>query len=610
LSPGPIIFQADEGDKSNRFATHVADLLFSHKRMVRDIALKHFESLVVSGGQLLTRQTKKIITKYCDDLRSNNAIKWRTAAVCISDTIHDDFFCNMAGVNQSIEARYDQGIDKYLPLILRPQKSTLNLLGLELPITNPSNNRPKIESIIKKCTKKPKSLYEACNFYYQELGHLALDTPISLSRVVSDWINQNGKSKKIWGEVWEWANQISSPLPRYHSCIVFTQRPDLVPAGKMGTLWNEILNIIQLPKKERLSPQWSKEWEMRCGLAKHYSKHFECLYPGGDGESIANTAWWLSEQVSLLFDKASKNIANFYEKTILPEINLSSYIWQMTCPFIKPSVFSYATNFIDSLWSLSLQVGIGKNLAALNKWKMDSEKKEHLVFALTGSIIGGSPLLANDSKQPTFIFEHSVISTAKAWSKVNSGEKNSKILRDLVDEYLRISKPENFAETFKEIAKKDELNQTAIAHMLELMGIINTAPVDLVWDCISDLEWRKKTLQHLHPRALMIIFHALTMIQIYNGKKWASDLPHFFASTCEELSSNRNQQNLWFNLTILSSISSDTVSAIERLLQGSHRKEFVEDVVFWRQQIEEIQNISPEWISSKMRAFMASLYVD
>jgi hypothetical protein len=57
------------------------------------------------------------------------------------------------------------------------------------------------------------------------------------------------------------------------------------------------------------------------------------------------------------------------------------------------------------------------------------------------------------------------------------------------------------------------------------------------------------------------------------------------------------------------SLVSDTVSAVRRLLRGDQKDKFLEHVKKYREQVEAMRSEYPPWVAGKLRGLMANLHV-
>ena len=74
----------------------------------------------------------------------------------------------------------------------------------------------------------------------------------------------------------------------------------------------------------------------------------------------------------------------------------------------------------------------------------------------------------------------------------------------------------------------------------------------------------------------------------------------FSRLTCEELAGDTERKRMLFAYTVVSSIAVDSVSAVERLLTGAHRRDYEDFVKKWRERIERITPLAPAWIAARL----------
>jgi hypothetical protein len=167
--------------------------------------------------------------------------------------------------------------------------------------------------------------------------------------------------------------------------------------------------------------------------------------------------------------------------------------------------------------------------------------------------------------------------------------------------------PQQVADSLKAMAKSVPSMQRFIACDLLVRAYTGEVPLDAVWEWVSGKEWIREVLLTVDLDALGLLLDALHEIQVQHGDKWASHLPHIFAIACEEAIEDSHRREVLFGATVLSSMVSDLVSAIQRLLHARHKQRLQAEVDHWRTQLRELQKLSPPWIAARMRATLASL---
>ena len=93
-----------------------------------------------------------------------------------------------------------------------------------------------------------------------------------------------------------------------------------------------------------------------------------------------------------------------------------------------------------------------------------------------------------------------------------------------------------------------------------------------------------------------------------NKDKWFSYLPHYIAELCENEEDEERRRAL-FLYVIHTSLASDTVSAVRRLIRGNQRAKFVDYVKDYRMRIEHLFSNYPLWVAAKLRGLLSSMHV-
>jgi hypothetical protein len=136
-----------------------------------------------------------------------------------------------------------------------------------------------------------------------------------------------------------------------------------------------------------------------------------------------------------------------------------------------------------------------------------------------------------------------------------------------------------------------------------------SAPADRILECLTDSKWLEPIFLKMDLGLLEFLSDALAELAVHGDEKWRASLPHIYATAYEKAINDPDRRKLLFGLTVVACMHTDTSSAIDRLVQGQYRNETKESVEYWRGALENMRLASPEWVSARIRAIMASLHV-
>lgn len=105
-----------------------------------------------------------------------------------------------------------------------------------------------------------------------------------------------------------------------------------------------------------------------------------------------------------------------------------------------------------------------------------------------------------------------------------------------------------------------------------------------------------------------LLIESLSVLLVDNREKWFAFLPHYIADLCENAEDEERRRAL-FLYVVHTSLASDTVSAVRRLLRGKQKAKFVEFAKEYRDRVEAMRSDYPPWVAGKLRGLMASLHV-
>ncbi len=603
---GPLLFFTTSGD-NRRTATELFVFLYSSLPEVRTAALACLKQMIADNTLQITPNTRNNFNKYFDDLNSDTPDKWQPAAVAVNDAFTDDVRVALQGLQQSLEIvpAFQEGLNSYAPKIIHPTVSSLDSIVLE--VVNPENEHRKLAEIIAAIVNEAVSLSDACARYYARLGYLPLAPAFSMGEVVSQWMKSHPDTD-AWTEIWSWARAAFGPIPKYHACTVFVLYPELVPDGKLPDLWREILDVVDDSGKNKAEANHHELWELRHELARHYICHLEANLPDNEGANIACFAWWLSEKVAKIFPDDPKAVKYYRGNWVEPAKDISFQIWLAASSKISRSSLRYTTlSKNSSPWTMALLALMGSNLEKLNPEGQSAETQALFHNSLVSNLIEALPVVFENSASPTYAMECALGKTAIKWA-THQPEKQKNAVDQLIETNRLFNSIEELSTALRKLDKSSIPDQIAIAIALKSKACTDSDVASKVWEILSDAEWRQRVLGTVDVRVFIRLMEAFSILQVYNQDKWFSVLPHYMAELCEETGDSERRQHL-FRCVILTSLASDTVSAVRQLLRGNHKAMYVEMVKDYRQSVEAMWPHYPAWVQGRMRSLLANLYV-
>lgn len=260
------------------------------------------------------------------------------------------------------------------------------------------------------------------------------------------------------------------------------------------------------------------------------------------------------------------------------------------------------------MWALCIECQLGQNVEKLRPDLLEPEVREQIGSSIEQSLLMCFPLTEAPDERVVHAFDTTIVPTAQAWAALgNSGSSHP--LAALLESYQRITDPDQLSGAFRSILSEHEGGRLLLCQNTRIMAYTGNLPNDQVWEFLRDEQWRRDVWLVLDPAAMEVLFDAFSKVQAQLGDKWTTYLPHFYATTCEASSTDRERQELLFAYTVASSVQTGTVSALERLLSGQHQDQFSQYVDIWRERLLTLMQLAPAWVAARMRATLASLYV-
>ncbi len=606
LPDGPLIVYITEDEEPKRIIVELPVLLFSEIQEIRKTSLQCIEKMAATDSSALTSKTAAILEGSRDALIADAPEEWRGAAVAVSDALYDDFFVALNGTRQSLacEPVIQDSLNFYSPKVLYPSVSSLD--SINLAVGNLEKEHGSLAKVVSEIVSEASSLTELCSSYHKKLGFLPLAPHYSMATAVNSWFASN-TDVNVWEEVWNWARATRGPLPRYHACSVFVLHPHFVPEGRLPDLWKEIVDAVQEPVKEDSEGIGNETGELHRDLARHYAYHLEARLPDNDGANIACLAWWLAERVAALFPD-NPEAAKFYrESWVKPASELSSHIWLTASAPIQRSFLRYMTFAVLSPWAASLLAIMGEQMEMLAPGDQTEVIQSRFHRAVESNIIGCLPFPIENPSDPTFALECSMAETVLTWSKYQP-EEYKKALEQLIATSRTLGDTEGLCAALRMLNQSSLEDQVAVALALKAKAYTDPQFAEGVWAVVSDAEWRERVLARAETWVQDQLIEVLSILQLDNREKWFSLLPHYIADLCEK-AEDEERRRILFLYVLHTSLASDTVSAIRRLLCGDQKSKFVEFVKEYRDHVEAMRSKYPPWVASKVRGLIANLHV-
>jgi len=274
---GPFVFVRHDAHIS---AVEVAPMLLSGNQEVRDAAIQYFEGTRGSCDPIVAPHVLDLLASRSADIRSDELVRWRTAAIELVLVLRDDLLGHIAGLRQSLAARYADGFDQYAQLVMRP--SLNSLARVALPVWSASEQRADIETRIGQWAALP-TLDAALTGYYNHCGYVPLCTELGAGGLAGRWIDQHPGAQISWQDVWSWAKKRGTPFAEYHALTIALRLPSARPADSSNAMWDEITKLFSSALQRDADEGPQSVWTLYCELARHFARHIETVVPGRDG---------------------------------------------------------------------------------------------------------------------------------------------------------------------------------------------------------------------------------------------------------------------------------------------------------------------------------------
>lgn len=595
---GPLL--AFRQGANGRGIIELGTLFLNPDRRVRRAAIAELERQIQQPEPLLSPQTRTRFDELRDAILKNDLHDSLGASVELYDSLQNDYFYQSAALSQCASLRIDEDLSVHLQALLAPNEVTMQFL-VGLPVWSAERQDADIQAMCRDILQSATSLHDLLSEYFRLFGHLPLAGRTSAAGVVAGWREKYGDPKAPWQTVWAWVKENGSPLASYHACQVLCHTPEWVGDEHRQSLLSGLAEVIR-------GPSGNARWKRRCDLARQYCRHLEALSPGADGERVAAFAWWFAEMLGARIDTFPQPVLQIANGIIDNASAASDEVWTVARPFATVSPLRYATLFSGSMWSTAMMCELAESPLA-----EFADKHKGILGALAVSLVKPAYCEVDrpgNDQTIWYSFQHTTSAFSERVAVLVDAETAASI-RSARAVLTDARHAPGLGTMVRQLPSYDESVARAIAHEVRLAAYRGDAPGADLWDSFADATWREQVLAKGEQTSVELLCNAAIQLQLTDpSHEWRSYLPHFLALTCEDLAADRERKRVLFAYTVVASIAVDSVSAVERLLTGAHRRDYQEFVEKWRERIERLTPLAPAWIAARLRGMKAVLYVD
>lgn len=253
---------------------------------------------------------------------------------------------------------------------------------------------------------------------------------------------------------------------------------------------------------------------------------------------------------------------------------------------------------------------MSQNSENLDLSGLTDEQLQELDLALLTDLAWLFPAASDPCKdQGVYAFSNGFLNLVRKRIGLDRAADSRAQLQAFLDMHEKLADPSAFTKFMDEMRGEQAGGKITASLLLRQRAQMNTLPLDDLWTLVRDDQWREGALLSDNRYVYEFLFDTFLAIHVHNDDKWRSELPHIFALTCDKAQPGESQ-NMLFAFVVASAISIGNVSALERLLKGSTREKYREQVEHWRNQLAYLMPDAPGWVAGRMRAVMASLHVE
>jgi hypothetical protein len=290
--------------------------------------------------------------------------------------------------------------------------------------------------------------------------------------------------------------------------------------------------------------------------------------------------------------------------TIAPEAFFSGRVWELVNPPIIRDSLRYVTLKAECVWATALANQLSRGLPECRAHLPAGQSLIDLERSFAAHLLAMAPPIPA-GQDPVYAFEADCLRSLERYA-AGPVAAQPEFLRGVAKFVGEMTDASRMDELLSRVGQATEAEDALIGQVLRAFAFTGRVDAEALWQRVRDPGWRQRLFRE-SPRVLPHFLEALTQVASGEGGKWASHLPHLFASDCEASVADNGRRRALFSCCVLTSLCGDTVSAVERLIRGPERARFTGDVEDWQAQIRQLQPALSEWAAGRVRALSAAL---
>jgi hypothetical protein len=603
---GPWVGIRSDSATTPNGAHYVPDLLFHPQPRLRSAALKFMHRVGPDGRTWLAPRTVALLQELAAAIGGEDAREARGAARMVQHAITTDFSAMLAAFRQSRLMQFTDENTKILKRLLAPGQGVLGSVPAE-SFAPPSPDDAKIDS------NGPR-LSIALDRYYERYGHLCLAGPFAVDAVVGDWIKRHG-SDGVWNEVHTWSRDSTRPLKKYHASRVLLRFSEVVPELQLSAAWQEVRDVLKGYDKDRQSaPLQTEAWRMVHLLAAHYLQLLEIGSFEPDAAKLAAQAWWMAERVTQMAvetaaseaepDQASELIRHVVQAGLVPELAKSSLSVLLGRPIREPSLAAFATERLNSMWSVGLLEVEPGGLA------VPDEVAESLVHNLLLCLALDFPPPDGSEKERVWAVAANRAPCVAKWNRIVIPEcADNEDAHAPTEKQAETAVPDHttLPEAFRNVASASNDVQMFVLNRVRVaIAIGSLKPEDVSW-LTEDIGWFDDVFRLLPFELFRSLGDSLLGLLRVAEDEWKVKMPHLLRVQAErrELEIERRFQAA--TMVLYASAVIGRVGALVAMIEALEGDELRDKMDAWHTRLNQIRENAPVPIQGKLRDILAHL---
>ncbi len=541
----------------------------------------------------------ELVNEYADYANNDDLKNALIVAAKIDEGLMDNWEWNILILKQSSQNNLDQLVQKQISKLLSIKPNDQYFISDLENKYNQSLN-------ILKSTRFDASIFQVesvldeLNKVGPHVAHLPWNNDIGFGSLLSNIKTTQENIDVLWDNIRYWL-EFDKPAWWFHVWYVAVSHPKMVPSNIWEDIWRKIGFLLGANAEEGVNETYSAGRYLK--LLEFYIYRLESSLFSENSDFL----YWASSKLASDFLSSIENVSSSFDDTLDEAVYDARLVWQVAAADYDNTPIRSSFIAFRNYWISAIQSSISNWQPSEIKGLIPNASLPNLKTFIKMASLQFNNVSDNKSKTSNQLLLSIHSPLDENWKIILPDELTQQYIDTHNHLVNKLNDPELIIQHLS--SPFDEGDVEGIVALLCLNSFINEGKISTsqVFDIISSKHWLSEVEPSLPIKYFDHIIGSLLNKHSDEYKRLNVDIPHWAVQKCLDNIDDENKLRVYFPAIVLLSIKGNTSSAISRVMFEDSDNKLVDEINNMKNTLRRIINISPGWLSGRIRAVLSVL---